>query len=156
MKHEFSAVIQDAGSNGGAYVVVPFDVEQAYGTKRLKALATIDGVPYRGSVVRMGGPEHILIILKEIRQQIGKGPGDEVMITLEEDDAPRRVELAEDVAAALAANPQAAEVFHALAYTHQREYIQWIEEAKRADTRIRRIAQMMTKLGPPSLVNGSL
>ncbi|MFZ2487788.1 MAG: YdeI/OmpD-associated family protein [Anaerolineae bacterium] len=147
MKHEFKAVIQDAGSNGGAYVVVPFDVEQAYGTKRLKALATIDGVPYRGSVVRMGGPEHILIILKEIRQQIGKGPGDEVTITLEQDTEPRRVELAEDVDAALAADPQAAAAFRALAYTHQREYVQWIGEAKRADTRARRIAQMVEKLG---------
>lgn len=147
MKHEFNAVIQDAGSNGGAYVVVPFDVEQAYGTKRLKALATIDGVPYRGSVVRMGGPEHILIILKEIRQQIGKGPGDEVTITLEQDTEPRRVELAEDVDAALAADPRAAAAFRALAYTHQREYVQWIGEAKRADTRARRIAQMVEKLG---------
>ena len=146
MKREFNAVIQDAGGNGGAYVVVPFDVEQVYGVKRLKALATIDGVPYRGSVVRMGGPEHLLIILKDIRRQIGKDPGDEVTITLEEDVTPRRVELAEDVAAALAAQPQAAAAFAALAYTHQREYVQWIEEAKRADTRARRIVQMVERV----------
>ena len=146
MKREFNAVIQDAGGNGGAYVVVPFDVEQVYGVKRLKALATIDGVPYRGSVVRMGGPEHLLIILKDIRRQIGKGPGDEVTITLQEDAEPRRVDLAEDVAAALAAQPGAAAAFAQLAYTHQREYVQWIEEAKRVDTRARRISQMLERV----------
>lgn len=147
MVQEFSAVIQDAGGNGGAFVIVPFDVEQVFGVKRLKALATIDGVPYRGSVVRMGGSEHMLLILKEIRRQIGKGPGDEVTITLQEDTAPRRVELAEDVAAALAAQPGAAAAFAQLAYTHQREYVQWIEEAKRADTRARRISRMVEQVG---------
>ena len=146
MVQEFRAVIQDAGSNGGTYVIVPFDVEQVFGVKRLKVLATIDGVPYRGSVVRMGGPEHMLLILKEIRRQIGKGPGDEVTITLQQDIEPRRVELAEDVAAALAAQPGATEAFAQLAYTHQREYVQWIEEAKRADTRARRIAQMVERV----------
>ena len=52
-KHSFNAVIQNAGG-GGAFVEVPFDVEKAFGSKRPKVKATIDGIPYRGTLVRMG------------------------------------------------------------------------------------------------------
>lgn len=64
--HRFSAVIEDAGG-GGAFVTIPFDVERAFGKKRVPVRATIDGVPYRGSLVRMGGECHILGILKSVR-----------------------------------------------------------------------------------------
>jgi len=50
-KHTFTAAIQNAGG-GGAYVEVPFDVEKAFGSKRPKVKATIDGIPYRGTLVR--------------------------------------------------------------------------------------------------------
>ena len=82
-QYTFRAVIEDAG-NGGAYVCVPFDVEQTFGQKRVKVLATIAGVPYRGSLVRMGTTCHLLPVLKEIRQCTGKWIGDEVEISLEE------------------------------------------------------------------------
>jgi hypothetical protein len=58
-QHTFRAAIEDAGG-GGAFVSVPFDVEQAFGKKRVKVKATINGVPYRGSRMRMGGSCHIL------------------------------------------------------------------------------------------------
>jgi len=50
-QYTFRAVIEDAGS-GGAFVTIPFDVEQTFGQKRVKVLATIAGVPYRGSLLR--------------------------------------------------------------------------------------------------------
>jgi hypothetical protein len=50
-KLNFTAVIQDAGG-GGVFVEVPFDVEKAFGSKRPKVKATIDGIPYRGALVR--------------------------------------------------------------------------------------------------------
>ena len=80
-KHTFTATIIDAGG-GGAFVEAPFDVEKAFGLKRPKVKAMIEGVPYRGLLVRMGGPNHMLIILKGIREQIGKTFGDEVKITV--------------------------------------------------------------------------
>ena len=76
-KHTFTSVIQNAGG-GGAFVEVPFDVEKEFGAKRAKVKAMIEGVPYRGLLVRMGGPNHMLIILKGIREKIGKTFGDEV------------------------------------------------------------------------------
>jgi hypothetical protein len=90
-KMKFRAVIEDAGG-GGAYVSIPFDVEQIFGNKRPKVKATIEGVPYRGTLVRMGGPYHMLPVLKEIREKIGKSFGDEIEIEVEEDTEPRRVE----------------------------------------------------------------
>ncbi len=69
----FSAPIEQA-HGGGAYVTVPFDVETVFGKKRVPVQATIDGQPYRGLLVRMGGPCHVLGVLKEIRERIGKQP----------------------------------------------------------------------------------
>src|SRR5215831_996444 len=87
-KQTFTATIQNAGG-GGAFVEIPFDVEEAFGSKRPKIKAMIEGVPYRGLLVRMGGPNHMLIILKGIREQIGKSFGDKVKVTVEPDTEER-------------------------------------------------------------------
>ena len=144
-KQIFRAFIEDPGG-GGANVTVPFDVEQIFGKKRVKIKATIDGVPYRGLLVRMGGPHQMLRVLKHIREQIGKSFGDEVLVELEEDLDPRMVEAPPDLKQALDANPQAQAFFSRLSYTHQKEYIQWVAEAKREETRhdcIHRTIQML-------------
>jgi Domain of unknown function (DUF1905) len=73
-KQNFRAKIENAGG-GGSYVAIAFDVEKVFGKKRLKIKATIEGEPYRGTLVRLGTPNHILIVLKEIRQKIGKDFG---------------------------------------------------------------------------------
>lgn len=143
--YTFRAVIEDAG-DGGAYVSVPFDVENAFGKKRVKILATFDGVPYRGSMVRMGTEQHLLLVLKDIRKQIGKNIGDEIEVTVAEDTQPRVVKVPEDLHKALQSDPAAREFFDKLSYTHQKEYVQWIEEAKRLETRQGRIEKTMDML----------
>jgi hypothetical protein len=144
-KQHFRAVIEDAGG-GGAYVTIPFDVEQVFGKKRLKVKATIDGEPYRGSLVRMGTPHHMLIILKQIRQKIGKTFGEQVTVEIEEDLEPRQVELPLDLQQAFQANPEARQVFDRLSYSHQKEYARWVSEARRPETRQKRIQQTMEML----------
>lgn len=144
-QHKFRAVIEDPGG-GGAFVTVPFDVERTFGKKRVKIIAAIDGEPYRGSLVRMGGESHLLLILKEIREKIGKTFGDEVEIVIEEDTQSRVVEIPLDLKAALEGNPKAQAFFQKLSYTHQKEYVDWIEEAKRPETRQRRILQALEML----------
>lgn len=144
-EHAFSAVIRAAGG-GGAYVDVPFDVEEAFGRKRVPVVAHIDGEPYRGSLVRMGGPAHMLLIRKDVRERIGKQPGDTVSVTLREDTEERTVDVPEDLAAALAADDDAATFFNGLSYTHRREYVQWITEAKREQTRRDRVAKTLGML----------
>lgn len=144
-RHTFRAVIEEAGG-GGAFVTVPFNVERAFGKKRVPVNATIDGEPYQGSLVRMGGPCHMLIVLKEIREKIGKGAGDEVQVTVEEDTAPRTVEVPTDLREALRSDPVAEAAFARLSYTHRREYARWIEEAKREQTRRDRVARALEML----------
>lgn len=144
-KHTFTGKIENPGG-GGAFVRVPFDVEQAFGKKRVPVQATIDGEPYRGTLVRMGYPCHILIVLKEIRQKIGKDFGDEVEVTLEEDTAPRVVEVPEDFQQALDGNPAAKAAFEKMSYTHQKEHVNAILEAKREETRRSRIEKAIEML----------
>jgi len=168
-KHTFRAAIENPG-DGGAFVRIPSDVEQAFGKKRVKVKATIDGEPYRGTLavsprragsrgplapaqvqangVRMGEPCHILGVLKEIREKIGKTFGDEVEVTLEEDTEPRVVEVPPDLQQALDRDPVAKAAFQKMPYAHQREYVRVILEAKREETRRSRIAkaiEMLTK-----------
>jgi Domain of unknown function (DUF1905)/Bacteriocin-protection, YdeI or OmpD-Associated len=142
---KFTAVIQNAG-DGGAFVEVPFDVEEAFGSKRPKVKATIDGIPYRGTLVRMGTECHLLLILKSIREQAGKTFGDEVKITVELDTEPRVVAIPKDLAGALKKDREAKIRFGKLSYTHQKEYVTWIEEAKKDETRQRRLAKTIVML----------
>lgn len=129
-----------------AFVRVPFDVEAEYGKKRVKIKALIDGIPYRGSLVRMGTPYHILLVKKAIRTQLGKQHGDTVRIELEEDTEPRVVEIPQGLAAAFKAEADIQSFFEKLSYTHQKEYVQWITSAKREETRQRRLKKAIQML----------
>lgn len=144
-KHLFHAEIVDAGG-GGAFAIIPFDVEKTFGKKRVKIKATIDGEPYRGTLVRMGTPHHMLLLLKEIREKIGKSFGDEVTVELEEDLDPPQVAVPADLQQALQAEPTAQAFFNRLSYSHQREYVRWIYEAKRDQTRLVRIQRTIEML----------
>lgn len=144
-KHTFTAIIQNAGG-GGAFVEVPFDVEKAFGSKKPKVKAMIEGIPYRGILTRMGTEFHMLIVLKGIREQVGKTFGDEINITVEADTEPRVVEVPSDLKKAFKAEKDAKAFFDMLSYTHQREYVSYINEAKKVETRERRIAQTIEML----------
>lgn len=88
--YEYEAVIIDSGPSGGAFVPFPYDVRAEFGKGRVKVHATFDGEPYDGSVVNMGAKNaddsvrYIIGILKSIRAQIGKQPGDSVRVTVQE------------------------------------------------------------------------
>jgi hypothetical protein len=144
-KHTFTAVIQNAGG-GGAFVEVPFDVEAAFGSKRPKVKAMIEGVPYRGTLVRMGSECHLLLILKNIREQVGKTFGDEIKVSVEADVEERVVTLPAELKKSFKAAPGTKAAFEKLSYSHQKEYVTWIEEAKKDETRQRRIAKTLEKL----------
>src|SRR6185436_17734965 len=144
-KHSFTATIQNAGGGGG-FVEVPFDVEAAFGSKRPKIKALIEGAPYRGLLVRMGGPNHMLIILKGIREQIGKTFGDEVKVTVEPDTEPRVIEIPKDLMKELKKDQEAKAFFDKLSYTHRKEYVRWVEEAKKEETRQSRIFKTIEML----------
>jgi hypothetical protein len=140
----FDATIEE-GRGGGALVVVPAEVVTALGGKgRIPVRATFDGVDYRGSVVSMGG-QKVIGLLKAIREQLGKGPGDAVTVTLALDAEDRSVEVPDDLAAALA-DAGLGDTFAALSYSHQRENVQSVLDAKKPETRARRLAQVVERV----------
>ena len=144
-KHTFKAIIQNAGG-GGAFVEVPFDVEKAFGSKKPKVKALIEGVPYRGTLVRMGTECHLLLILKSIRVQVGKTFGDEVKVSVELDVEERVVTVPAELKRAFKSDKDAQSAFERLSYTHQKEYVTWINEAKKDETRQSRIVKTIEML----------
>ena len=82
--YEFNAVIQKVPDINGAYIDFPYDVRAEFGRGRVKVHASFDGEPYDGSLVRMDTPGHIIGIRKDIREKIGKQPGDSVHVVIVE------------------------------------------------------------------------
>lgn len=76
--YEFEAEIKKVPDIDGAYIEIPFDVKAEFGKGRVPVIATFDGEPYEGSLVRMKTPCHIIGIRKDIRAKIGKQPGDKI------------------------------------------------------------------------------
>ncbi|HEY7659513.1 MAG TPA: YdeI/OmpD-associated family protein [Actinomycetota bacterium] len=142
----FEAEVRPSGRGGGHLVEIPDEVVQRLGGKgRIPVAATFDGIPYRGSIVRMGGGA-VLGVLKAILTQTGKGPGDTLIVTVENDEGPRTVEVPEELAEAFRHHPAAREAFDALSYSHRREYVAHITEAKRPQTRLTRVARTIEML----------
>jgi len=120
-------------------VDVPPEVIEALGGKgRIPVTATFDGVPYRGWIVRMGGGA-VLGVQKAIMAEAGVSVGDTLTVVIRNDDAPRKVEVPNDLAEALGRDDVARAAFDGLSFSHKREHVDAINEAKRPETRARRI-----------------
>ena len=144
-KYKFKAKIESE-SGGGAYILFPYDTEKEFGTKgRVPVQATFDGVPYAGSLIKYGHPQHMLGLLKAIRAQIGKQPGDTINVELWNDEAPRTVEVPAAFEAAMKKAGLLAG-FEKLSYTYRKEYCRWITEAKKEETRAARLAKAIEML----------
>ena len=115
------------------------------GAKRFPVVATVNGHTWRTTVTRMRG-EFLLGLNREVREQARVEAGDTVDVELELDTAPREVEVPQALAAALALDAEADANFARLAYTHRKEYARWIDEAKRDETRERRVAEALELL----------
>ena len=97
-KYEFEAIIKKVPDINGAYIEIPLDVKAEFGKGRVPVTASFDGESYDGSLVKMGTPCHIIGVRKDIREKIGKQPGDTIKVTIKEreaagkPDAPKTVE----------------------------------------------------------------
>jgi bifunctional DNA-binding transcriptional regulator/antitoxin component of YhaV-PrlF toxin-antitoxin module len=144
-RYKFRAKIEP-GDRGGAYVVFPFDIQKQFGTKgKVPVQATFNGVQYRGSLVKYGQPQHVLGVEKAIREEIGKQPGDTVDVVVWKDEEERTVEIPPEFAKLLK-KEDLLPTFEKLSYTHRKEYCRWITDAKKEETRIRRLANSIEML----------
>jgi hypothetical protein len=135
------------GGEGGERptVELPFDAKERFGKARAPVRGTVNGTPFRTTVAVYGGT-YLIGFNRELREQAGVAIGDEVSVEIELDDEPRTVEIPPRLAEALAAAPDAREAFERLSYTHRREYVEWILDAKRTETAERRVDRTMEAL----------
>ncbi len=136
-KQTFSCVLTKNDKLDATGIEIPFDVEAVFGAKRVAVKAVINGAEYRGSIARMSG-KYMLGIPKEFRTRAGIAAGDNIVITIEKDTAERTVEMPADLAAALK-ETKLGDAWDKLSYTHKKEHVRAIEEAKAPETRARRI-----------------
>jgi hypothetical protein len=115
------------------------------GAKRFPVAATVNGYTWRTTVARMRG-EFLVGLSRAVREGAGVQAGDTVEVELELDDSPREVDVPEALASALAAQPSLRAIYDSLAYTYRKEYARSVREAKREETRERRVAEVIEKL----------
>ena len=147
MKTTFTTtVLKDANVNATGLPVPPEAIAALGAGKKPKVIVSLNGYSYRSTVSAYGNV-FMLPLSQERREAAGVKPGDKVEVTLELDSEPRTVDVPEELAAALAEKPGAREAFDALSYTTRKEYARQVSEAKAEETRKRRIAKIVEKLG---------
>jgi hypothetical protein len=141
----FRATVELGGKTATG-IAVPEDVVAALGEgKRPPVLVSIGGHTYRTTVARMGG-RFLVPLSAENRTAAGVAAGDQVEVDIEPDTAPREVEVPADLAEALGGDDAARASFDAMSYTHRKEWVRWVTEAKKAETRAARLATTIESL----------
>jgi hypothetical protein len=146
LRMRFRSTIELGGKTATGFAVPDHIVESLGSGKRPKVTITINGFSYRTTIAPMGG-RSMVPLAAERREAAGVAAGDEVDVDIELDVAPREVVVPEDLAAALDAHPAARARFDAMSYTHRKEHVRAIEDAKTATTRQRRIDKAIEALG---------
>jgi Bacteriocin-protection, YdeI or OmpD-Associated/Domain of unknown function (DUF1905) len=132
------------GNNTG--IEVPADVVAALDAgKRPPVVVNVNGYEYRSTIAPMGG-KYLLPFSAERRNESGIQGGDAIDVELTLDTTPRAVEVPDDLQSALEASPTAAAAWDKLSYTHKKEHARSVLDAKKPETRTRRIAAVVAKL----------
>lgn len=138
--------VVELGGKTATGLPVPEEVVAALGGGRRPAVqVTVNGHTYASSIGSMGG-RHLVPLSAENRTAAGVAAGDEVDVDLTLDTSARAVPVPDDLAAALAAEPPASTFFEGLAPSHRKEWVRWIEEAKKPETRTARLERTLTAL----------
>lgn len=141
----FNGIIEQHGEINAAFIKFPFSTEELFGKKgQVKVKVLFDGkVEYRGSLAKMKSDCHMLGLTQEVRKNLGKSFGEVVSVKLWEDKEERMVEIPEDVLMVFEKNKDALELYQKMSYTHRKEYMRWIAEAKKQETRENRKVKMI-------------
>lgn len=144
--HRFKVKLFGVPGMETAALKPPFDVAETFQRKgRVPVKGTINGFPFRSSLMNMGDG-HRMVVNAELRAAAKCQAGDTVSVVMELDAEKRTVELPADLKKIIAADPKTKEAWDKLAFTHQKEHVRAIADAKRPETRERRIAAMLDML----------
>ncbi len=146
---EFVAKLVARGPKGAwVFLDFPVAVSRKLPTRgRVAVRGTMNGFPFRISAFATGDGTHQIAVNKALQAGAKAVPGDRVRVVLEVDTRPRTVKVPEDLRAAVSASAKARENFDGLSYSHRKGYVDWIEEAKKPETRQRRIREAVERLG---------
>jgi hypothetical protein len=143
-KIEFTVKLEAVG-RGGVFFTLPRKESAKFGVRgRVPVTGSMNGYKFRSSIFPTGDGAHFMAVNREVRA--GAGAGDRVKVVMEVDTQPRTVELAPDIGKALSKSKTVRARFDKLSYTHRKEYVQWIEGAKRPETRACRIEEVIKRL----------
>jgi hypothetical protein len=144
MAHTFKTKLDGVPNSSGTYVLVPTAIMKQFGGRiRVRVRATINGVTWRTTIADMGaGP--MIGVTAATRNAAGIERGDRITIGIEEDKEERIVDVPRDFAKAMTKLQRKA--YDSMSYSHRKEYVQWIEAAKKPETRTRRIEKALSKL----------
>ncbi len=141
----FKTILEPA-RGGGAVALIPADfVKPLGGLKQMRVLGTVNGVAFRSSTMPYRGGFY-LGLHKATREAAGVAFGDPLEIEITRDDAPRVLELPPELEAAFRDDPALGERFASLSFSRRRELADPIGEAKRPETRARRLEDALTRL----------
>jgi hypothetical protein len=148
MKQEFTAKLMAKGPGGAwTFLPIPFDVGQVFGSKaRISVAGTINGFPFRNSLMPEGDGTHSMMVSKELQAGANARGGDLVSVTIDHDTEERTLSIPPDVATALRGNRAAAALFDTMTYAQRKEYVDWISGAKQTATRATRLAKTIEML----------
>jgi hypothetical protein len=143
----FRVKLEKHAGSSAAMLTVPFDVRKVFGTRaRVPVRCTINGFTFRSSIFPKGDATHYMVVNREARDGAGVAAGETVTITMERDTEPRVVTPPAELARALKTNRAARDAWDKLSYTHQKEHARAVEEAKRPETRARRVERAVAEL----------
>lgn len=139
----FDATIQKSGSK--ALITIPFDPNVAWGQKERHYLhGTVNGMRLRATLQEEDG-DFVISVGAAARRDMQIDIGDTVSVTVEP-EGPQLYNMADDIVTALAAEPEATAFFNSLATHYRKNYVNWIEDAKRPETRAKRIEESVAAL----------
>jgi hypothetical protein len=147
-EYKFDAIIKESEiGKGGAYIEFPFEVEKEFGIKgRVPVIVYFENIEYKGSLMKMGTPCHIIGILKEIRNNLGKDIGDAVQVRVFKDETERTVEINHRLKAEFEKNDSLRNIYEKLSYTKQKELNNLLDAAKTEITFNKRLQKILSEL----------
>lgn len=144
----FKGELVSKGPKGAwTHMPIPLEVTHAFGSKaRVAVKGAINGFPFRTSIMPTGNGSHYMNVSREMQKGAQAAPGDVADVVMEIDAEERAVSVPDDLQAALASAGDAGKIFSSLAYSHRKEFVVWIEQAKRPETRARRVEKSVAMI----------
>ena len=142
---EFEAELELAGKTATGITVPPEVVESLDAGKRVPVVVTIGPHSYRTTIAPYNG-RYMIPVSAENRTAAGVHAGERISVGLAVDTQPRAVMVPDDLAKALSKSKGAKQFFESLSFSNQRGYVQWVEDAKKEDTRAARVLKSVESL----------